>query len=261
MKVWFIGAGPGDPELMTRKAWQQLSQADVVLHDVLMDVAGMQEAAPHARWLEVGKRSGRPSVEQAFICRTLVALAKQGLTVVRLKGGDPAIFGRLAEELQACRAKNIEVEIIPGVTAACAAAADLQTSLTLRGESRSVAFVTPRLGKHETGKPSEWLTAAISAQTVALYMASAQAKDICHALIMAGKPKRTPICIVENASRAGQRFKSTLFAVAQDGLPTFEGPVTLLVGQALSLAQAEPLPLTNISAEPAIAPPSQHAVA
>jgi siroheme synthase len=78
---------------------------------------------------------------------------------------------------------------------------------------------------------------------------------------MAGKPKRTPICIVENASRAGQRFKSTLFAVAQDGLPTFEGPVTLLVGQALSLAQAEPLPLTNISAEPAIAPPSQHAVA
>jgi siroheme synthase len=147
------------------------------------------------------------------------------------------------------------------VTAACAAAADLQTSLTLRGESRSVTFVTPRLGKHEAGKPSEWLTAAISAQTVVLYMASAQAKDICHALIMAGKPKQTPICIVENASRAGPRFKSTLFEVAQDGLPTFEGPVTLLVGQALSLALAEPLPSKNFSAEPAIASPSQHAVA
>jgi uroporphyrin-III C-methyltransferase len=261
MKVWFIGAGPGDPELMTRKAWRLLSQADVVLHDALMDVAGMHVAAPHARWLEVGKRSSRPSVEQAFICRTLVTLAKRGLTVVRLKGGDPAIFGRLAEELQACRTENIEVEIIPGVTAACAAAADLQTSLTLRGESRSVAFVTPRLGKHEDGKPSEWLTAAMGAQTAVLYMASAQAKDICGAFITAGKPKRTPICIVENASRVGQRFKSTLFEVAQDGLPTFDGPVTLLVGQALSLAQAKPLPSKNLSVEPAIASPSQHAVA
>jgi uroporphyrin-III C-methyltransferase len=261
MKVYFIGAGPGDPELMTRKAWRLLSQADVVLHDALMDVAGMHEAAPHARWLEVGKRSGRPSVEQAFICRTLVTLAKRGLTVVRLKGGDPAIFGRLAEELQACRAENIEVEIIPGVTAACAAAADLQTSLTLRGESRSVTFVTPRLGKHEAGQPSEWLTAAMSAQTVVLYMASAQAQDICSTLITAGKPEQTPICIVENASRVGQRFKSTLFEVAHSGLPTFEGPVTLLVGHALALAQAGPMPLTKFSAEPAIALTSKHAVA
>ena len=261
MKVWFIGAGPGDPELVTRKAWRLLSQADVVLHDALMDIAGMHEAAPHARWLEVGKRSGRPSVEQAFICRTLVALAKRGLNVVRLKGGDPAIFGRLTEELQACRRANIEVEIIPGVTAACAAAADLQTSLTLRGESRSVTFVTPRVGKHEANEQSEWLAAATTAQTVVLYMASTQAKDLCGALIAAGKSRRTPICIVENASRSGQRFKSTLCEVAQNGLPKFEGPVTLLVGQALSFAHAESLPLTKFSSAPAIAPTSKHAVA
>jgi uroporphyrin-III C-methyltransferase len=261
MKVWFVGAGPGDPELMTRKAWRILSQADVVLHDALMDTAGMQEAAPNAQWLEVGKRSGRPSVEQAFICRTLVTLAKRGLTVVRLKGGDPSIFGRLAEELQACRAENIEIEIIPGVTAACAAAADLQTSLTLRGESRSVAFVTPRLGKHETNTRSEWLAVALAAQTTVLYMASAQAKEICSALIEAGKAKQTPICIVENASRTGKRFKHTLYEVAQDGLPALEGPVTLLVGQALSLAQVQQISSTARSPRRRPALPSQHAVA
>ena len=261
MKVWFIGAGPGDPELMTRKAWRVLSQADVVLHDALMDTVGMQEAAPSAQWLVVGKRSGRPSVEQAFICRTLVTLAKRGLTVVRLKGGDPSIFGRLAEELQACRSENIEVEMIPGVTAACAAAADLQTSLTLRGESRSVVFVTPRLGKHEANTHNEWLAAAMAAQTAVLYMAGAQAKDICRALIKAGKPKQTPICIVENASRVGLRFKRTLFEVAQHGLPKFEGPVTLLVGQALSFAQVQPIPLTDESTERVPELASQHAVA
>lgn len=261
MKVWFIGAGPGDPELMTRKAWRILSQADVVLHDALMDTAGMHEAAPNAQWLEVGKRSGRPSVEQAFICRTLVTLAKRGLTVVRLKGGDPSIFGRLAEELQACRAENIDLEIIPGVTAACAAAADLQTSLTLRGESRSVVFVTPRLGKHETHTYNEWLAAAMASQTTVLYMASSQAKDICNALIEAGKPKQTPICVVENASRVGARFKRTLYEVAQDGLPKLEGPVTLLVGQALSLAQVQPISLTGDSIERVPLVSEQHAVA
>ena len=261
MKVWFIGAGPGDPELMTRKAWRVLSQADVVLHDALMDTAGMHEAAPQAQWLDVGKRSGRPSVEQEFICRSLVTLAKRGLTVVRLKGGDPAMFGRLAEELQACHAENIEVEIIPGVTAACAAAADLQTSLTLRGESRSVVFVTPRLGKHEANTRNEWLTAAMAAQTVVLYMASAQAKEICSALIEAGKSKQTPICIVENASRSGARFKQTLFELAQDGLPKLEGPVTLLVGQALALAQVQQAPVTDASPARMPASPSKHAVA
>ena len=101
----------------------------------------------------------------------------------------------------------------------------------------------------------------MSAQTVVLYMASAQAQGICSTLITAGKPEETPICIVENASRIGQRFKSTLFEVAQGGLPTFEGPVTLLVGQALSLAQAEQLPLTNFRSDSAIALPSKHAVA
>ena len=260
MKIWFVGAGPGDPELLTRKAWRILSRAEVVLHDALMDIPGMQEAAPEAQWLEVGKRAGRPSVEQAFICRTLVGLAKRGLKVVRLKGGDPSIFGRLAEELQACRAAQIEVEIIPGVTAACAAAADLQASLTLRGESRSVVFVTPRLGRRETNTENTWLAAAMAAQTAVLYMGSAQAKEICASLITAGKPAHTPICIVENASRVGQRLKRTLREVARDGLPQFEGPVSLLVGQALALAEVPETASLNLDLPSQLQHPTQQAL-
>jgi uroporphyrin-III C-methyltransferase len=238
MKVWLVGAGPGDPELMTRKAWRLLSQADVIMHDALMDVAGMRTAAPDAQWVEVGKRLGQPSVEQAFICRAMVGYAKRGLKVVRLKGGDPTIFGRVAEEIEACRAHDLEFEIVPGVTAACAAAAELQTSLTLRGVSRSVVFVTPRVGRRESNTPNEWLSAVMAADTAVLYMAGAQAREICIALIQAGKPGDTPICLVESASRAGATLKRTLADIARDGAPLYSGPVSLLIGQALALAQA-----------------------
>jgi len=239
MKVWLVGAGPGNPELMTRKAWRILSQADVVMHDALMDVPGMKEAAPEAKWVEVGKRNGQPSVEQTFICRALIGYAKQGLKVVRLKGGDPSIFGRVTEEIEICRANNIEVEMIPGVTAACAAAADLQVSLTLRGVSRSVVFATPRVGRRETAHNSEWLAAAHAAQTTVLYMAGEQAAQICLSLIEAGKPADTPICIVESASRKGIRLKSTLAEIGRIGLAHCSGPVSLLIGEALSHAQIE----------------------
>ncbi len=245
MKVWLVGAGPGDPDLMTRKAWRILSQADVVMHDALMDVEGMKEAAPDAKWVEVGKRNGQASVEQTFICRALIGYAKQGLNVVRLKGGDPSIFGRVTEEIEICRANNIEIEIIPGVTAACAAAADLQVSLTLRGVSRSVVFATPRVGRREPANQHEWLASALTAQTTVLYMAGAQAAQICQTLIEAGKSGDTPICIVESASRKGVRLKSTLATIARDGLARYSGPVSLLIGQALALAQIDdPLALS-----------------
>lgn len=247
MKVWLIGAGPGDPELMTRKAWRLLEQADVILHDALMDVEGMKQANPGAKWVEVGKRNAQPSVEQAFICRTLVGLARQGLHVVRLKGGDPAIFGRAAEEITACRDNGIEIEMVPGVTAACAAAADLQTSLTSRGVSRSVAFVTPRVGRRETTGDQQWLRCALAAETVVIYMAGSQAKEICATLIEGGRKPETPICVVESASRSGVRLKQTLADIARDGLDIYPGPVSLLVGDALALAnvgEALPAPLS-----------------
>lgn len=234
--VTLIGAGPGDPELITRKAWRLLGEADVVLYDALMDAEGMKQAAPQAEWVPVGKRAGRPAPEQAFICRTLVAYARRGHKVVRLKGGDPSLFGRLSEELQACREAGIEVEIVPGVTSACAAAADLQASLTLRGVSRSVAFVTPRVGRGEKEDDDNWLKAAVAADTVVLYMAGSRADLVCRRLIEAGKPALTPICIVENASGPGARMQATLMDIARFGLPEFAGPVSLLVGDALGAA-------------------------
>lgn len=234
--VTLIGAGPGDPELMTRKAWRLLGEADIVLHDALIDVEGMKEAAPAAQWLSVGKRAGRPAVEQAFICRTLVAYARRGLKVVRLKGGDPSLFGRMAEELEACRAAGIDVSVVPGVTSACAAAADIQASLSLRTVARSVAFVTPRVARGDAQDESGWLQAAMAADTVVLYMAGRSADAICQSLIDAGKPALTPICIVENASGPGKRLRSTLMDIARQGLPEMSGPVSLLVGDALALA-------------------------
>lgn len=249
-QVTLIGAGPGDPELMTRKAWRLLGEAQVVLHDALMDVEGMKAAAPQADWLSVGKRAGRPAAEQAFICRSLVAFAHRGLRVVRLKGGDPSMFGRVSEEIEACRQAGVSVEVVPGVTSACAAAADLQVGLTQRGVARSVAFVTPRVARGEEEDEAHWLHAAMTADTAVLYMAGRRAQEICQQLIAAGKPARTPICVVENAGGAGARLRTTLMAVARDGLPVFDGPVSLLVGDAMSQAiiaqPAEPALACNV---------------
>jgi uroporphyrin-III C-methyltransferase len=245
--IYLVGAGPGDPELMTRKAWRLLGDAQVVLHDALMDVSGMREAAPDACWVNVGKRCDGTSVDQAFICRSLVGYAKRGLNVVRLKGGDPSLFGRMAEELAACREAGLVVEIVPGVTSACAAAADLQTSLTLRGVSRSVAFVTPRIGRKERVVDTEWLQVSLVAQTVVLYMAGKQSRSIAQALIAGGKCANTPVCVVENASAAGARFRLSLSDLARDGLPEFVGPVSLLMGEALRMAQVSDVDAVDVS--------------
>jgi len=237
--IHFIGAGPGDPELLTRKAWRILGEANVVLHDALLDSEQLKNHFPTARWINVGKRASQPSVDQRFICRLMIACAKRGYAVVRLKGGDPTLFGRIAEEIAACRNHDIPFEIVPGITAACAAAADLQTSLTLRGISRSVAFVTPSVGKHERSGSNEWLKASLAADTVVIYMAGAQAQEVARAMIEGGKPPMTPLCVVENASQVGAREKYSLSQVAQQGIRRYCGPLTLLVGEALGAAEAE----------------------
>ncbi len=250
--VYLVGAGPGDPELMTRKAWRLLGEAQVVLHDALMDVDGMRLAAPDAMWVNVGKRCDGTSVDQAFICRSIVGYAKRGLRVVRLKGGDPTMFGRLSEELEACRTAGLAAEVVPGVTSACAAAADLQASLTLRGVSRSVAFVTPRVSRKEHALDNEWLQVSLAAQTVVLYMAGKQAGRIAQELIAGGKSVTTPVCVVENASSIGARFRMSLSELAQDGLPAFVGPVSLLMGEALTAAQVGDMALTTAENDQAI---------
>ena len=190
--VIFIGAGPGAADLITLRGADRLRQADVVLFDALTDPA-LRKLAPQARWVDVGKRGFRESTRQASIDAMLVRMAQQHAVVVRLKGGDPSIFGRLEEELQALAAAGIGCEVVPGVTAAIAAAAATQRPLTRRGQGRSVSLTT---AMDHSGN----LSAGRHADTEVFYMAGRQLGKLGRALRGAGWPLDTPVCVV---SRAG----------------------------------------------------------
>ena len=235
-KVYLVGAGPGAPDLLTLRAARLLEAADMVLYDALVHPDTLA-IARKARKMDVGKRHGKVSTEQRFIIRALIEAARTHETVVRLKGGDPMIFGRAQEEIDALHAAGIEVEVVPGITAALAAAASLKTSLTRRGIARTVAFVTPRVGHGES--ESEWLPAAIEADSVALYMAAGAAQSISSSLIAAGKPASTPVALVESATLAGERcLFTTLADLAREPLPRAEGPVVMCVGEVFREAGA-----------------------
>lgn len=191
-RVVFIGAGPGAADLITLRGARTLAQADVVLFDALTDPA-LRELAPGARWLHVGKRGYSDSTGQATINALLVKFANEFELVVRLKGGDPSIFGRLEEELEALAAANVACEVVPGVTAAIAAAAATQRPLTRRGNGRSVSFTTAMTR-------SGALRASRSADTEVFYMAGKQLAALSRRLIEAGWTTDTPVSVV---SRAG----------------------------------------------------------
>lgn len=191
-RVIFIGAGPGAADLITLRGARCLALADVVLFDALTDPA-LRELAPKARWINVGKRGFSDSTRQATINALLVKFAAEAGVVVRLKGGDPSIFGRLEEELEALAAAGIGCEIVPGVTAAIAAAAASQRPLTRRGSGRSVSFTTAMT-------QSGALHASGSADTEVFYMAGKQLAALSRRLIEAGWPSDTPVSVV---SRAG----------------------------------------------------------
>jgi len=235
-KVYLVGAGPGAPDLLTIRAARLLETADIVLHDALVH-ADTLALAKRARFIDVGKRYGKVSTEQRFIIRALVEAARAHQNVVRLKGGDPMIFGRAQEEIDALREAGIEVEVVPGVTAALAAAATLQTSLTRRGVARSVAFLTPRVGRDETS--SEWLPAALGADSAVLYMAAGASQSIAESLIAAGKPAATPVALVESATLPQERrVFLTLADLAREALPRAEGPVVVMVGEVFRALEA-----------------------
>jgi uroporphyrin-III C-methyltransferase len=228
-KVYLVGAGPGAPDLLTLRAARLLEAADVVFYDALVHPQTL-ELAKNARKVSVGKRYGKISTEQRFINRSLIEAARVHANVVRLKGGDPMLFGRAQEEIEALAAAGIEVEVVPGVTAALAAAASLGVSLTRRGIARTVAFLTPRVGKDETA--SEWLPAALGADSVVLYMAAGASRSIAAALIDAGKPAATPVALVESATLAGEkRIFTSLEALRTAELPRASGPVVMCVGE------------------------------
>lgn len=228
-KVYLVGAGPGAPDLLTLRAARLLERADIVFHDALVHPETLALAA-RARFVDVGKRYGKISTEQRFINRSLIEAARTHETVVRLKGGDPMVFGRAQEELDALAQAGIECEVVPGVTAALAAAAALGVSLTRRGVARTVAILTPRVGKGETA--SEWLPAALGADSVVLYMAAGASHEIAQSLIAGGKPGATPVALVESATLDGeQRLFTTLAALASGSLPRAQGPVVMCVGE------------------------------
>lgn len=195
--VYLVGAGPGAPDLLTLRAARLLARADIVFHDALVHPETLA-LAPRAQKVAVGKRCGRRATAQRFINKSLVDAAQKYAVVVRLKGGDPLLFGRAQEEIAALRAAGIACEIVPGISAAFAASAELDTSLTERGASRSVAFVTPRVGDGQDA--CDWAASVLAADTAALYMAAGQAEAIAAALIARGLHPATPVVVVRDAS-------------------------------------------------------------
>ena len=202
-KVWLVGAGPGDPELLTLKAVRAIAQAEVLLVDDLVDRRVLEHATPGVRVIEVGKRGGCPSTPQAFIERLLVHEARAGRRVVRLKGGDPMVFGRAGEEIDALRAAGIDFEVVPGVTAGLAAAAGLGAPLTDRRAAQGVAFVTGHA--QPGGREPDWAALARSGLTLVVYMGMRRAAAIAQALCEGGAPAGTPVAVVVRASLEGAR--------------------------------------------------------
>jgi uroporphyrin-III C-methyltransferase len=248
-EVWLVGAGPGDPELLTIKALKALQGADVVVHDGLVSPAILDLAPASAQRLSVAKRKSRHSYAQGEINRLLVAFAREGLTVVRLKGGDPFIFGRGGEELEACRAAGVTCHVVPGVTAALAAGAAAGAPLTHRGAAQAVTFVTGHAAAG--GEPDlDWASLAKPNQTVVIYMGVSTAASIAARLTAAGRGGATPALIVEDASLATERRIVTTLAGIPAASEAVAGPALLIVGEAMALASAGEPPSALRAAPP-----------
>lgn len=242
--VALVGAGPGAEDLLTLRAQRLLMQADVIVHDALVPGAVVAMGRRDAERLPVGKRKGCHSKSQSEINTMLVELARQGKQVVRLKSGDPLIFGRAGEEMQALRDAGISYEVVPGVTAAFAAAADFELPLTLRGVTSSMVFTTGHDLKGAT--LPDWTKLAISGATVAVYMGRSVAADVAARLIKAGLSPDTAVAVVENASLASRRlFHGTLADLPSlEGRGDLTGPVMTVIGDAVAGAnfvKSEPL--------------------
>ena len=237
-RVYLVGAGPGAPDLLTLRAAEVLRRADIVFHDALVHPATLALAA-RARKVPVGKRSGRRSTAQKFINKRLVDAAREHAVVVRLKGGDPLLFGRAQEEIDALRRAGVDLEIVPGVTAATAAAAELGVSLTRRGLSRHVAFVTPRAAEGERG--NDWAAAVLAADTAVLYMGAGLAETISAELTGRGMRPDTPVALVESASLPERRaLVGTLAELPALARRAGEGPAIVLFGEVLKESAATP---------------------
>ena len=234
-KVFLVGAGPGAPDLLTLRAARLLAEADIVFYDALVHPETVALAV-NAKKVAVGKRAGQVSTDQRFINRNLVEAAARYQTVVRLKGGDPMLFGRAQEEIDELKAAGVAYEVVPGITAALAASAQLGVSLTRRGLARSVAFATPRIGPDESA--SEWAASVLNADTAVLYMAAGQAPQIAATLIAQGKPAGTPVVVVESATLPEERRIHTSLAGLGASTLNLSGPAVLCIGEVFRVLAA-----------------------
>lgn len=234
--VYLVGAGPGAPDLLTLRAAELLRRADIVFYDALVhpDTIALAEKAEK---IAVGKRCGRHSTAQRFINKRLVDAAHSHAVVVRLKGGDPMLFGRAQEEIDALEQNGIGYQIIPGITAALAASAAAGTSMTRRGLSRNVMFVTPRRGAGEEGH--DWAHGALAADTCAIYMGIGEAEQIAATLMARGASPDLPVVIVESASLPGERrIAARLADLAKAAAQNISGPAVILLGEVYARVQS-----------------------
>ncbi|UWM84135.1 siroheme synthase CysG [Rhizobium sp. SRDI969] len=250
--VWLVGAGPGAEDLLTLRAQRVMMEADVIVYDALVPQAIVDMGRRDAERLSVGKRKGCHSKSQEEINELLVDLGRQGKRVVRLKSGDPLVYGRAGEEMAALRAAGVTYEVVPGITSAFAAAADFELPLTLRGVASSLVFTT---GHDLTGDVlPDWASLAVSGATIAVYMGRTVAASVAERLMQAGIPPETTVAVIENASRAERRLLHGTLADLPDLQHRDEltGPVMVIIGDAVAGANfelSEPLVRANARLE------------
>ena len=250
-KVYLVGAGPGDPELLTVKAHRLLRTADAVLHDDLVAPEILKLASPAAQIYNVGKRCGPKQIRQQEINFLMVTLAASGLEVVRLKSGDPLIFGRAGEEIEALRRANVEYEIVPGVTSALGAAAAAGIPLTHRDVSSALVLLTAH---HAPGREAtDWSKLVTSGATLVIYMPGHDYAEVASRLTAAGVAPQTPCAIVSRATTSRQQMHQTTVRDLHRA-PHLPAPTLLIVGEVVHLAALSP-DFSSI-AESALAPDS-----
>ena len=248
--VYLVGAGPGAPDLLTLRAAELLRRADIVFYDALVhpDTIALAEKAEK---VAVGKRCGRHSTAQRFINKRLVDAAQKYAVVVRRMGGDPMLFGRAQEEIDELEQHGIQYQVVPGITAALAASAAVGVSMTRRGLSRNVTFVTPRRGAGEEGH--DWAPGILTADTCAIYMGVGEAEQIAATLMARGASPDLPAVIVESATLPGERHIAVRLAdLGAAAAQMITGPAVILLGEVYAKVQsseaaAEPLARSRIA--------------
>ncbi|MEW6312680.1 MAG: uroporphyrinogen-III C-methyltransferase [Pseudomonadota bacterium] len=245
-KVYLIGAGPGDVELLTLKAVRALRECEVLLLDDLVNRAVLQFAGSAVRVIEMGKRGGCKSTPQPFIERKMIALARQGKVVGRVKGGDPFVFGRGGEEMLALKKAGIAVEVVNGITAGLAAPATLGIPLTQRDCCHGVTLVT---GHTRDGGVPNWKALAASGTTLVIYMGMANLRGIGVALLQAGMAGSTPAAAIQHGTLAGQRSVVTDLAHLADAVAAagLASPAVLVIGEVADMANTQSVALRAVA--------------